>query len=257
MKHLVLLLLTFLSIQLNAQNFFRKTYDKWFPNNKHIQIQKLNKQIDSLKIVENTLRLDIEKNKDVVLALEQKNDSLQQEVHKAYASHDIEKLSLKDSVLALNFARVVCKEELMPSKFNPRNPTVKNTCTWRHYVFVETGEADNKGVYRWKTELYERTKDTVQLIKNEDLFIKDSLEVLVQQINQQLKIDFEYLVSTDKKCFRYYKKFEPFKLEQMRLVLLDKGEISFEVNYALLPQCFALSTSAATFKIEDLKKYFR
>ena len=238
-----------------SQNLYRTYMDQWFPNNKHRQIERLKQQKDSLQKVANQFEANANQLEAKNEQQQHKMDSLQLAIKSLRIKYHEEKASLKDSIEGLSYGLVTCTEEMFAIAKNP-NPLIKNHCAWRHYVITEIGTPDKKGWYSWKTEITKRVGDSTQIIGLSAFFKKEKISELEAMINAQLINDYQYLVRTDPKCFKRHKTFVPFKLEQMRLILLDNAEMSFEVNYNLLNQCSSLNASSAVFKIDELKVFF-
>ena len=241
-----------------SQNILKEKYDELFPNTKKKQIERLTHQLDSVKNVNSTLSGNLSLANEVIIKQNSDLKSMNAEIlnlqSKSECSLDELQINLKklqDSINYLNFFNVVCKEELMPRNTG-EEPLLINTCSWRKYTIIETGTADNKSRYSWKTEIFKTENDSLVPIDMVELFKADSLNQLEIKINERLKEDFAYLFESNRNCFPRHFIYPGFKLKDMRFMISDNSEISFEVIYGLNSTCFAVNAASASFKIKDL-----
>lgn len=251
-----------LSTPLTAQNLVRTYYNQLFPNNKYVQIQHLQKERDSLELLEDSLiRILIERD-NKLSHLQQEIDLLKKErlavqtesvTIKEILGQEINKLT--DSIVGLSYGVVTCKEEIIRMSSSDEDPTMVNTCFWNKYKLIETGTPDKKGNYTWISELFVG-EDTLSK-PAEYLFEQDKISALELIVNARLKEDFDYLLDQEKHCFSAVGTYPGYKLNQMRIGLHENGTISFEVSYGLTNACAAVDLEVALFKLEELKPYFR
>jgi hypothetical protein len=240
----------------------KNKYDQLFPNNKSLQIIRLqamadslqglndsliqaqkgaSNSIDNLKEEVETLKLALQKAEDRVLDY---NAELLQEV-----------IVLRDSMETLAFPHVICTEESIIKK-GFIHPNYKNTCNWRSYQIIELGVSDNKGRYTWTTDVYEKTNDSLIQITATNLFKTEKIAELEKLINQRLEEDFKALKISNPECIGRRKSFPNFKLSDMRIAFNQNSEISFEVIYGLTEACYMLNSASTNLKIIELREYF-
>ena len=262
MKIFLLALFSVLVSNANSQNFLREKYNTYFPNNKSIQLAKLEREKDSLIKVNDSLqvaqtialdRINLMKKELVNL----KTDLFSHQENSKNTSVELENklIALKDSISDLSFPFVSCKEEVISSK-GKVDPILVNTCFWRSYKIIETGTPDYKGRYTWATEVFLKTGDTLVKKNHLELFKTEKISQLEKLVNDRLSEDFSAMKISDPACFTQRKYYPTFKLKDMRLTFNDDSEISFEVEYGLIDACFALNLSSTNFKILELKDYF-
>lgn len=247
---------------LTAQSVVRNYYNQLFPNNKYVKIQHLQKERDSLELLEDSLvHMLIERDK-ILTHLKEENDLLKKEriavqtesvTIKEILGQEINKLT--DSIVGLSFGVVTCKEEIVRMSASDEDPTMINTCLWNKYKLIETGTPDKKGNYNWISELYV-DQDTLSK-PVEYLFEPSMVSALELMVNSRLKEDFDYLVQQEKSCFSAITEYPGYKLNQMRIGVHENGTMSFEVTYGLAKSCAALDLEVALFKLEELRPYFR
>lgn len=262
MKIILLVLFSVILNSANCQNFMREKYNKVFPNNKSIQIEKLQHEKDSLAKVNDSLHtaqsyaLDrINFMKQEVVSLKTDLYSQQENSKNTHDELEYKVVVLRDSIAILSFPLVSCKEEILITK-GKVDPVIVNTCVWRKYQINEKGTADTKGRYIWTTELFEKKGDSLIKISNVDLFKAEKIGELEKMINDRLDEDFKAMKLSDAECFNRRKYYPTFKLKDMRLAFNDNSEISFEIEYGLTDACFAVNSASTNFKIVDLKEYF-
>jgi hypothetical protein len=241
-----------------SQNIIKDKYDELFPNTKKKQIERLNHQLDSIKSLNNSLSGNLSLANEVITKQNSDLKSMHSEILNLQSNSEcsldelqINLKKLQDSINYLNIFNVVCKEELMPRNTG-EEPLLINTCIWRKYKIIETGTADYRGRYSWKTEIFKADKDSLIAIDMLELFKTDSLNQLEIKINERLKEDFAYLFEANRNCFPRHYIYPGFKLKDMRFMISDNSEISFEVIYGLNSSCFAVNAASASFKIKDL-----
>jgi hypothetical protein len=260
-----LILLAFFSAALmhvTAQNFIQTQYNKFFPSNKSLKLEMLRKQNDSLLLVNDSLvqsqlqaieRINALKTEVVHLKTQKFNEQEQAKTTTVSFSQKIQEL--RDSIALLSYPNVNCTEELIAVK-GKLDPTIIHTCLWRKYKIIETGKADYKGRYDWETAIYDLTQDSTKAIKTEDLFIPEKISELENKINSRLEEDFNSMKTTDPTCFKRTAKYQPVKLQDLRITLNSNSEISFEINFGLSANCYAVNLTATYFKIMELKEFF-
>jgi hypothetical protein len=262
MKFFVLLLFSAVLLNVSSQNMLKNKYDQLFPNNKSLQIMRLQTKVDSLQRLNDsliqaqkgasnsidnlkeeveTLKLALQKAEDRVLDY---NAELLQEV-----------IVLRDSMETLAFPHVICTEESIIKK-GFIHPNYKNTCNWRSYQIIELGVSDNKGRYTWTTDVYEKTNDSLIQITATNLFKTEKIAELEKLINQRLEEDFKALKISNPECIGRRKSFPSFKLSDMRIAFNQNSEISFEVIYGLTEACYMLNSASTNLKIIELREYF-
>jgi hypothetical protein len=246
----------------NFKHFYRENYNKLFPHNKTIQIEKLTQQNDSLKRLSDSLKTEqtvaIEKINSLkrdVIDLKTELRAEQEKVKAASSTSTSEVVVLRDSIAKLTYPLVQVREELITKK-GVQDPTLLNTFNWRMYQLVETGIPDYKGRYTWTTELFKQVGDTLIKIKNEDLFKTEKIPELEKLINDRLEEDFKAMKISDAECFKGRRYYKAVKLKEMRISLSDHSEMTFEILHGLSVACFAVNASSTTFKIEELKAFF-
>lgn len=262
MKHLICILFLFYFSSGNSQNFFRTYYNKLFPNNKTIQIEKLTAQRDSLNHLYDSLyhsqvnALDkINTLKKEVLDLKAELYAEQTKGQQNITKHEALIRKFQDSIQSISFPIVNCREEMIEKK-GSSDPIIINTCFWRKYKIIETGTPDYKGRYTWSTEIFINHKDSVRKLSNADLFKPEKINELESMVNKRLEEDFNALRLTETECFSRRRYFPTFKLKDMRLAFGSNSEISFEVLYGFSEACFAVNAASTSIKISDIKDFF-
>jgi hypothetical protein len=240
----------------------KKKYDQLFPNNKSLQIIRLQTKVDSLQELNDSL-IQVQKGASNSI------DSLSTEVERlkialqkadervlAYNAELLQEvIVLRDSMQTLAFPHVVCSEESIIKK-GFIHPSYKNTCNWRSYQIIELGIPDNKGRYIWATDVYEKTNDSLIQITATNLFKTEKIADLEKLINQRLEEDFKAMKISNPECIGRRKAFPNFKLSDMRVAFNQNSEISFEVIYGLSEACYMLNSASTNLKIIDLRDYF-
>lgn len=240
----------------------REKYNQVFPNNKSVQLKKLQHEKDSLSKVNDSLYLAqthaqerINRMKTELINLKTDLHSQQENSKNTHVELENKVVDLRDSIAILSFPLVACKEEIVVIK-GKIDPAIVNTCLWRSYQITEKGTPDYKGRYLWSTELFLKNGDSLSKIPNADLFKPEKIAELEKMINERLEEDFKAMKLSDAECFNRKKYYPTFKLKDMRLAFNDNSEISFEIEYGLTDACFAVNSASTNFKILDLKEYF-
>lgn len=163
----------------------------------------------------------------------------------------------KHSNKIVNDNIVSCKSE---EKINPESsedPILINTCSWGKYKSITTGLPDYKGRYSFEYQLYILDNGQAKPIKNDDIF-NNKVKQLEQKINAQLKKEFD-MNSKDpelSECFEATK-FNNYSINEMGITFKDNNQIEFNVNYELGGACFSVNNGSVTFKLTELKDYFK
>lgn len=262
MKFFVLLLFSTVLLNVSSQNMLKKKYDQLFPNNKSLQIIRLQTKIDSLQGLNDSLIQAQKGASNSIDNLKQEVERLKLELQKAeerVLAYNKELLQevivLRDSMQTLAFPHVICTEESIIKK-SFIHPNYKNTCNWRSYQIIELGVPDNKGRYTWTTDVFEKTNDSLLQISAANLFKTERIADLEKLINQRLEEDFKALKISNPECIGRRKAFPNFKLSDMRIAFNQNSEISFEVIYGLTEACYMLNSASTNLKIIDLREYF-
>lgn len=251
------------SFQVQSQSMVRRYWDDLFPNNKHHRIEVLTHQLDSVRKNEDSLaRTVIKLNEELYNANTELSSTKECLVREQSSSKttvkglETELKTLKDSVRTMSFYHVYCNEETIGAN-NDEDPVLKNTCHWRNYRIIETGKPDHRGRYEWNSELFRVENDSLVKMDITDLFIADSIQTLEALLNAKLKEDFDYLAETNRNCFPRHIEYPGYKLKDMRFFINDNSQVSFEIALGLSNYCQAVNFVSTTFKINELKKYFR
>lgn len=261
MKTIIFFLLIVASSSLFSQNIIKQKYDELFPNTKKKQIERLTHKLDSISKVNTNLGGNLSLANEIISKQNHDLKSMHHEIENLHSRsensreellNEIEKL--KDSINYLNFFNVICTEEMLPRN-SGEEPLMINTSLWRNYKIIETGTSDYRGRYTWKTEIFKQEKDSLTPIIMTDLFKIDKLQELESIINSRLKEDFSYLIDANRNCFPRHFQYPGFQLKDMRFMISDNSEISFEVIYGLNSTCFAVNAASASFKIKDMVAY--
>lgn len=259
---LLLVCLLFISLSLNGQkNFIRTYYDKWFPNNLYLKNERLTQHNDSLKNLNDSLlgvqSLAIEKINAFKEEIVDLQGQLLNDHRKLKAYEDSTVLirkTLTDSIKELKYYIVSCTEQSIQHD-KSAFPELINTCYWGDYALIETGKPDIKGRYTWKSALYKSSSENKIEIQPAQLFRQDKIDELVQLINQRLNEDFQTMKETESICFDRKKIFNPFKIDEMRITLSENGGMHFEVNYNLAESCFEVSTASVSFYMKEIMPF--
>jgi hypothetical protein len=264
-KSLLVFLLIAIGFQASGQKikeFWTTNYNKLFPNNKNIQLQKLQAKNDSLQHLKDSLD-------DVQIFAVDKINYLKKEITNVKTELFQEKQRQRDSVILLenrievlldsiaflSFPIVTCKEEVI-ARPGLSDPELMNTCVWRQYEIIENGMPDSKGRYSWSTTISDISSEEKVIILNQQLFLESKIPELETKINERLAEDFKALVESDPLCFKKKKEYTNFLLKDMRVSISDASEITFEVIYGLPDECFAVNAASTTFKISELRSFF-
>jgi hypothetical protein len=262
MKFFVLLLFCTVLLNVSSQNMLKKKYDQLFPNNKSLQIIRLQTKVDSLQGLNDSLEQAQKGASNSIDSLNTEVEKLELALQKAeerVTAYNAELLQevivLRDSMQTLAFPHVICSEESIIKK-GFIHPSYKNTCNWRFYQIIELGVPDDKGRYTWTTEVFEKNNDSLVQITATQLFKAEKIADLEKLINQRLEEDFKALKISNPECIGRRKAFPAFKLADMRIAFNQNSEISFEVIYGLSEACYMLNSASTNLKIIELRKYF-
>jgi hypothetical protein len=262
MKFFVLLLFSAVLLNVSSQNMLKNKYDQLFPNNKSLQIMRLQTKVDSLQRLNDSLIQAQKGASNAIDNLKEEVETLKLALQKAedrVLDYNAELLQevivLRDSMETLAFPHVICTEESIIKK-GFIHPNYKNTCNWRSYQIIELGVSDNKGRYTWTTDVYEKTNDSLIQITATNLFKTEKIAELEKLINQRLEEDFKALKISNPECIGRRKSFPSFKLSDMRIAFNQNSEISFEVIYGLTEACYMLNSASTNLKIIELREYF-
>jgi hypothetical protein len=261
MRFVLLVFGIVLFCSVHGQSTFRATYNKWFPNNKALRIERLQIQNDSLQRLNDSLNgarmYAIDKINFLKREVTNVKTLLFEEQNKIQKSQDSLHLvisSLRDTINVLAYPIVSCKEEEVEEK--GKKDQLVNTCWWRRYKVIEIGNQDAKGQYNWETQLFIVQKDSLLSIDSKDLFRPEKVSELEAIVNQRLEEDFKTLQQDEPICFTNMKSYPSFKLKDMRISFNDHSEVSFEVDYKLQETCYAVSIASTSLRIQELKSFF-
>jgi FtsZ-binding cell division protein ZapB len=257
-----LLLFFLLSISpLFSQDFFTQQLDRYFPNRKSKQIERLQFTRDSLQHISDSLDASVKVAAERIAGMKQEILTLKEDLFKeqnnAKSAHTdlfTENQRLKDSINQIGWPVVICTEETVLKK-GTKDPVIVNTCQWRGFQIIEKGTPDYQGRYVWTSELFRKVGDSLVKISTTDLFKPEKMVELEKLINARLSEDFTALKTTDPECFTRRKNYPGFKLKDMRLAFSENSEITFEVSYNLTDACFALNKASTTFRLKELKVF--
>ena len=257
---LVLSLLISSYFTLHGQNFFEEQLDRFFPNRKSKQIERLHLKTDSLRRANDSLTSSVNVAAEKISYLKKEIVTLKGDIFKEkenalsskmFFEQEISKLL--DSISRVNFTLITCSEETSVSA-NGKSTTIVNTCNWRHYKLIEKGTPDSQGRYKWKSEIYDVKSNIPSKLSNADLFKLDRIAELEKIINKRFEDDFMVFKADSPNCF-HKKLFEPIPLSKMRIALNDNSEMIFEADFNLSDACFSISTSSTSFKINELREF--
>lgn len=152
---------------------------------------------------------------------------------------------------ATNF-NVICEEKSVNSTSS--EPILIKSCILNNFKSVSTGEADYKGRYSYKYEVFIKKNGAYVKSNNEDLF-NEKKEELLKLINQKIKIDFEDYASNPetKDCFEGIT-FTNYTYENLGIEFTD-DKINFNVWFDVFEYCFNVSSTTVSFGIEEIKPY--
>ncbi len=153
---------------------------------------------------------------------------------------------------ATNF-NVICEEKRVNS--TTTEPNLIKSCILNNFKSVSTGEADYKGRYSYKYEIFIKKKGVFVKSNNEDLF-NEKKEELLKLINQKIKIDFEdYATNPETKdCFEGLI-FSNYSFNDLGIEF-DDNKINFNVWFDVYGYCFSVSSTTVSFSLEEIKPYF-
>lgn len=148
--------------------------------------------------------------------------------------------------------KIVCEEKSVNSTSS--EPILIKSCILNNFKSVSTGEADYKGRYSYKYEVFIKKNGAYVKSNNEDLF-NEKKEVLLKLINQKIKIDFdEYATNPETKdCFEGVT-FTNYTYENLGIEFTD-DKVNFNVWFDVFEYCFNVSSTTVSFSIEEIKPY--
>lgn len=148
--------------------------------------------------------------------------------------------------------KIVCEEKSVNSTSS--EPILIKSCILNNFKSVSTGEADYKGRYSYKYEVFIKKNGAYVKSNNEDLF-NEKKEELLKLINQKIKIDFEDYASNPetKDCFEGIT-FTNYTYENLGIEFTD-DKINFNVWFDVFEYCFNVSSTTVSFGIEEIKPY--
>lgn len=148
--------------------------------------------------------------------------------------------------------KVVCEEKSVNSTTS--EPILIKSCILNNFKSVSTGEADYKGRYSYKYEIFIKKNGAFVKSNNEDLF-NEKKEELLKLINQKIKIDFDdYATNPETKdCFEGVT-FTNYTYENLGIEFVD-GKVDFNAWFDVAGYCFNVSSTTVSFSIEEIKPY--
>jgi hypothetical protein len=152
---------------------------------------------------------------------------------------------------ATNF-KVICEEKRVNSTTS--EPILIKSCILNNFKSVSTGEADYKGRYSYKYEIFIKKNGAFVKSNNEDLF-NEKKEELLKLINKKIKMDFDdYATNPETKdCFEGVT-FTYYTYENLGIEFND-DKVDFNVWFDVFEYCFNVSSTTVSFSIEELKPY--
>lgn len=148
--------------------------------------------------------------------------------------------------------RVECIEKRVKSSTSETK--LIKSCILNNFKSVSTGEADNKGRYSYKYEIFIKKNGAFVKSNNEDLF-NEKKEELLKLINQKIKIDFtDYATNPETKdCFEGVL-FKNYTYDNLGIEFID-DKVEINVWFDVAGYCFNVSSTTVSFSIEELKPY--
>ena len=148
--------------------------------------------------------------------------------------------------------KIVCEEKSVNSTTS--EPILIKSCILNNFKSVSTGEADYKGRYSYKYEIFIKKNGAYVKSNNEDLF-NEKKEELLKLINQKIKIDFtDYATNPETKdCFEGVT-FTNYTYENLGIEFTD-DKIDFNVWFDVFESCFNVSSTTVSFSVEEIKPY--
>ena len=148
--------------------------------------------------------------------------------------------------------KIVCEEKSVNSTTS--EPILIKSCILNNFKSVSTGEADYKGRYSYKYEIFIKKNGEFVKSNNEDLF-NEKKEELLKLINQKIKIDFDDYASNPetKDCFEGIT-FTNYTYENLGIEFTD-DKVNFNVWFDVFEYCFNVSSTTVSFSIEEIKPY--
>lgn len=149
--------------------------------------------------------------------------------------------------------KIVCEEKSVNSTSS--EPILIKSCILNNFKLVSTGEADYKGRYSYKYEVFIKKNGAYVKSNNEDLF-NEKKEELLKLINQKIKIDFEDYASNPetKDCFEGIT-FTNYTYDNLGIEFTD-NKVNFNVWFDVFDYCFNVNSTTVSFSIEEIKPYF-
>jgi hypothetical protein len=148
--------------------------------------------------------------------------------------------------------KVECIEKSLKS--STLEPKLIKSCILNNFKSVTTGEADNKGRYSYKYEIFIKKNGAFVKSNNEDLF-NEKKEELLKLINQKIKIDFDdYATNPDTKdCFEGVL-FENYNYDNLGIEFIE-DKVDINVWFDVAGDCFNVSSTTVSFSIEEIKPF--
>lgn len=149
--------------------------------------------------------------------------------------------------------KVECIEKRVKSSTS--EPKLIKSCILNNFKSVSTGEADYKGRYSYKYEIFIKKNGEFVKSNNENLF-NEKKEELLKLINQKIKIDFDdYATNPETKdCFEGVT-FTNYTYENLGIVFTD-DKVDFNVWFDVFESCFNVSSTTVSFSLEEIRPYF-
>lgn len=152
----------------------------------------------------------------------------------------------------------LCSQAEVKKANQPDNPNIIQTCIWRGYKFVKTGNADYKGRYTWEYQVFKILDNNKEVnINNSDIFSVNQ-NVLLNEINNKINQNIEELKKDElnTECFQNYEN-HIFTLDEMKINFFQKGFITFEVNFGLGGACMAVDGTEISIPMKEIEKYLK
>ncbi len=132
------------------------------------------------------------------------------------------------------------------------------TCFIKNFKFVSTSYPDYAGRYVYsEQEVYVRKKDKYIKTTNSNVFNKNQSELLAT-INKKILQDFHSFASDSntKKCLTEIDSLPTYKMDDLEISFYG-DKIWFEVHWGLSGACRNADGTIVTFKVNEIKKYFK
>ena len=149
--------------------------------------------------------------------------------------------------------KVLCEESIIES--DNIEQTIVKSCSFNNFKSVSIGEADYKGRYSYKYEIFIKKNGEFVKSNNEELF-NNKKEELLKLINQKIKIDFDdYATNPETKdCFEGVT-FTNYTYENLGIEFTD-DKVNFNVWFDVAGYCFNVSSTSVSLSLEEIKPYF-